>query len=83
MRLIDADELNFEKLQDTNNEEIPIKEYLAFLKGAIAAEELIKNASTIDAQPIVRAHWKVSKYASTLKEFIECSNCGADMDKEG
>lgn len=31
-------------------------------------------------KPVVHARWKVSKYASTLKEFIECSNCGAVID---
>ena len=52
MRLIDADELNFEKLQDTNGKAIPANEYIAFLKGAIAAEELVKNAPTIDVEPL-------------------------------
>lgn len=54
MRLIDADELNFEKLHDTNGKAIPAMEYIAFLRGAIAAEELVKNAPTIDAEPVVR-----------------------------
>lgn len=54
MRLIDANALNFEKLQDTNGEAVPANEYIAFLKGAIAAEELIKNAPTIDSEPVVR-----------------------------
>ncbi|MDE6156284.1 MAG: hypothetical protein K2F67_07600 [Eubacterium sp.] len=53
MRLIDADALNFEKLQDTNGEAVPAKEYIAFLKGAMATEEMIKNAPTIDAEPVV------------------------------
>lgn len=53
MRLIDADELNFEKLQDTHNEAVPAL-YIAFLKGAIAAKEIVKNAPTIDAEPVVR-----------------------------
>lgn len=53
-RLIDANALYFEKLQDTNGEAVPANEYIAFLKGAIAAKELIKNAPTIDAEPVVR-----------------------------
>lgn len=62
-RLIDANALNFEKLQDTNDEAVPANEYIAFLKGAIAAEELIKNAPNIDAEPVV--------YCKNCKYHIE------------
>ena len=96
MRLIDADTLDFEKLQDTNDKAIPAKEYIAFLKGAIAAEELIKNAPTIDAEPIVHGHWefmgdvgitKCSNCGWSICECLDdsyklCPHCGAKMDEK-
>ena len=78
MRLIDADELYFEKLQDTNGKAIPANEYIAFLKGAIAAEELVKNAPTIDVEPIVHCkdciHWKQGELhiGNNGASFCEC-----------
>lgn len=53
-RLIDANALNFEKLQDTNGRAVPMNDYIAFLTGAMAAQEIVKNAPTIDAEPVVR-----------------------------
>lgn len=76
MRLIDVDELNFEKLQDTNGKAIPANEYIAFLKGAIAAEELVKNAPTIDAEPVVHAHWIISFDNPYRRKQCFCSACG-------
>lgn len=70
MQLIDADKLNFEKLQDTNGKAIPANEYIAFLKGAIAAEELIKNAPTIDAENL--------KKMTELKPCEMCLNARVD-----
>ena len=73
MRLIDANALNFEKLQDTNGKAIPANEYIAFLKGAIAAEELIKNAPTIDAEPVVRCRdcgYRNKEYSETFCEVL-------------
>lgn len=60
-RLIDANALNFEKLQDTNGRAVPMNDYIAFLTGAMAAQEIVKKAPTIDAEPVVRCkdceHW--------------------------
>lgn len=75
MRLIDADELNFEKLHDTNGKAIPAMEYIAFLRGAIAAEELVKNAPTIDAEPVVRC--KDCKYFNKKARTHYCELDGA------
>lgn len=91
MRLIDADKLNFVKLQDTNGKAVPANEYIAFLKGAIAAEELIKKAPTIDAEPVVHGHWIQKGFdcvCSNCGSFNGafgikyCPNCGAKMDEE-
>lgn len=76
VRPIDANALNFEKLQDTNNEAIPALEYIAFLKGAIAAEEMIKNAPTLDYEPVVHAHWIEGFDHKHLFGWCRCSACG-------
>lgn len=89
-RLIDANALDFEKLQDTNGKAIPANEYIAFLKGAIAAEEMIKNAPTIDAEPVVHAHWidkcvrdwHCSNYDGTIQKVrIVDGYCNEDLPK--
>ncbi len=65
VRPIDANALNFEKLQDTNGKTVPMSDYIAYLNGAIAAEELVKNTPTLDYEPVVRCkdcvHWKKEK----------------------
>lgn len=93
MRLIDADALNFEKLQDTNGKAIPANEYIAFLKGVIAAEELVRNSPTIDAEPVIHGHWIKERAISVFPICSNCNTvnachspycggCGAKMDEE-
>ena len=71
VRPIDANALNFEKLQDTNGKTVPMSDYIAYLNGAIAAEELVKNAPTLNYEPVVHAHWIDADYSKWKK----CSHC--------
>lgn len=77
-RLIDANALNFEKLNNTNGRAVPMNDYIAFFTGAIAAQEIVKNAPTIDAELVVHGHW-VKRYKS---KYYHCSVCGGLVEDE-
>lgn len=74
MRLIDVDALSFEKLQDTHDKAVPIKEYIAYLRGASDVEDIVRTAPTIDAEPVIHAHW--IKSGRSFDYDITCSHCG-------
>lgn len=94
MRLIDADEL-FKKVDSSrfkNNHKtsegrmVHIDEHNHFMK-------MIVDAPTVDAQPIVHAHWielpskcshceHVLSFMYNYRKSKYCDNCGAKMDGE-
>ena len=50
-------------------------------------EEAIKNAPTVDAKPVVHAHWEHHIQCSECGQVDTtepnyCPNCGAQMDEE-
>lgn len=87
-RLIDANALNFKKLQDTNGKAVPMNDYIAFLTGAIAAEEIVKNAPTIDTEPVVRCkdciYWqdrKVRMENGEYRDYLPDEDMFVSIDK--
>ncbi len=72
MRLIDADELREEILNDDDYifDNDTVNHFL----------DLVDLSPTIDAEPVVHGHWKVITFKNSRKKFIECSECGATID---
>ena len=81
VRPIDANALNFEKLQDTHGQAVPMSDYIAYLNGAIAAEELVKNAPTLDYEPVV--HCKDCKYRYTHCDRLMCKRTADKIEYRG
>lgn len=82
MRLIDADDLikAFEALDLMNGQ---YAESVSNMAGNRSMEiesaiNYIENAKTIDAKPIVHAHWIKQEH-----ELFKCSNCGNYLDFRG
>lgn len=87
MRLIDADALGIGKAKrDVFNNP-------AYADGWNSAIEIIKNAPTIEARPVVRGEWEYMGYlvakCSACSKVLHgmgggnfCPNCGADMRGE-
>lgn len=82
MRLIDADDLikAFEALDLMNGQ---YAESFSNMAGNRSMEiesaiNYIENAKTIDAKPIVHAHWIEQEH-----EIFKCSNCGNYLDFKG
>lgn len=79
MRLIDADALKFPtakvKLDDVG---------LAIIDGYHMAIETVRNAPTIDAEPVVHARWtrKYEKQAVFGVEYF-CSRCDCEIAVDG
>ena len=69
--LIDRGALNFEKLIDTNNQVIPVLEYVSFLKGVEAAIKIIDEAPTVEAKKIV--YCKKCKFYEKRSGVTVCS----------
>lgn len=72
MRPIDADALKI-KIQKIKAEALEH----GFAPESICGDILLNfldNAPTIEAKPVVHAHWKYYKSASI--EFFQCSRCG-------
>lgn len=75
MRLIDADALGIGKAK---REVFEVPEYADGWNSAI---EMIENAPTIEAKPVVHAHWindpAYKSFDGKWKKGQECSACGA------
>lgn len=100
MRLIDADDLikAFEALDLISGQ---YAESFANMAGNRSmeiecAKDYIDNAKTVDAKPVVHAHWKKGVFAditcsscdfticianSVIPKMLYCPNCGARMDE--
>lgn len=87
MRLIDADDFMAQiakRLEYIEQRREHLAKHLHFfmMDGAIAGElrrtiETIKNASTIDAAPVVHARWvHLCRYIATEIREWRCSACG-------
>lgn len=82
MKLIDADALK-ESLEELEAESNSIR-YTQGLQDAIDYyfPQIIDDAPTIDAEPIVHAHWieKTDWYFGVGQIHCTCSNCGYTVD---
>lgn len=88
MRLIDADALKFPAMKGSFNEID-----LSRMDGYSKAIQIVRNAPTIDAAPVVHAEWMHARYTkepiylcsncyvAEYKQHNYCHNCGARMDK--
>ena len=87
MTLIDADEVRDEILHDPDYDNDTINHFL----------DVIDYAPTVDAQPVVHAHWEADEFGhkcSACDEYVNddtyeneclthCPSCGALMDGKG
>ena len=86
MRLIDADAFEVVFFENKSEE---------FVEGATCILEMIDEASTVEAKPVVHGEWKSElglffpvyrcsecNYASALGKTNFCPYCGADMRKK-
>lgn len=81
MRLIDADELKgrIQEWADRCNSSL-IKS-LCFIK----AKDVVVNAPTVDAAPVVHGRWEYREDVLTMdgiKNFYQCSNCEKSVTEE-
>lgn len=72
-RLIDANALDFNYDRRCFSE---IEE--GFIRGIDEAMEIIKNAPTVEAKPVVHAHWEYLG-VSAGKRIYRCTNCKAEI----
>lgn len=75
MRLIDADALLEEmkrplKYEQSEND-----------TDEVVYERIVKSVPTIDAEPVVQAHWKIKIVKTGY--WYECSNCGSHWSING
>lgn len=86
MRLINADDLikTFEALKLMNGQYAESFDNLAGNRSMEieCAENYIDNAKTIDAVPVVHAHW-IRQDSVFKREIFKCSNCGHFLDFSG
>ena len=71
MRLIDADGINWESVEEEHGARTP---------AVVACQSLVQNAPTIEAEPVRRGRWLTEYgdhiYAGLRPMFICCSECG-------
>ncbi len=67
MRLIDADELSFDRLTDS------------ICQGQ--AEDVVAEAPTIEAEPVRRGKWLLENIGKP-NEHCVCSECGTQVDSD-
>lgn len=72
MRLIDADTA-IEKFNEA-------EDYKGYLKGD--PEIILNSIPTVDAVPVVHAHWFAEKDDGGFFDFCLCSNCKFDFRNE-
>lgn len=70
MRLIDAD-----KIIPWYSENYGVS--TAILSNLLFLQEIVKNMPTVDANPVIHAHWIES---SDHPDTLECSHCGKRLD---
>jgi hypothetical protein len=66
MRLIDADKMRDDWLENGENE---------YVYDTNAVLESIDEQPTVDAAPVVHGHWKYEPYEFGYKKDIKCSEC--------
>lgn len=77
MRLIDADEIRNVIMSSNLGEYTGLGEYCK-----LDALEIVNQSPTIDAKPVVHAHWieKTDWYFGIGRIHCTCSNCGYTVD---
>lgn len=68
MRLIDADSINWESVEEEHGARTP---------AVVACQSLVQNAPTIEAEPVRHGEWEV---AGNTTHYYTCSVCGKPGD---
>lgn len=89
MRLIDADEMASDESTAYMKAQIKTDRLTAMINEVVhkKIQMLIADTPTIDAVPVVHAHWIGIEYdgyanGNIVYDRFECSNCGNEIDTE-